>query len=671
MTSTLGGGLVLAGLAFAVVGAILGFASGYQRSIRGWRATTVCAIGFATTMLFANLLMVQALLNDDFSVKYVAEVGSRDTHIIWVKVASLWASLNGSILFWGGILGAYVGGVAVLHRDAHREYMPYALGVLMSISVFFSLLIATVANPFAAMDPVPLDGGGANPLLQNHVLMAIHPPMLYLGYVGMAVPFAFCAAALLAGRLDAGWMAPLRRWTLVPWTFLTIGIMLGGWWSYEVLGWGGYWAWDPVENASFMPWLTGTAFIHSAMVLHRKATLRTWTLVLGMSTFLLTMLGTFMTRSGVFNSVHSFTQSDIGPIFLGFIGVCSVFSILLLATREHVLVAADLKEGNRFLPTDMVSREMAVLLQNLAFAVFTACVLLGTLYPLISEQLSEKRVSVGEPFFDLFALPIGILIVFLMGVGPALPWGRMPADRAMWRFVGPLSAALAAAGVVAAAGFRHPWPLLAIAVSAFALWANLGETLEPALARRKAKGESLLMAAWEVMGRSRRRLGGHVAHYGVVMGVVAIAMSSGYKVEKDVLLHPGESATLGAFSATFTGVREEKEPHRTSTIASFALTVDGASVGVLEPRLNFYGRMGDTPIGTPSVYTRGSGDFYVSLTQIRDDGGTVSVRLMTMPLVMWVWVSAFVVAFGSVLVLWPGRVAATAPVAAAAPEVTA
>jgi cytochrome c-type biogenesis protein CcmF len=667
--SWLGRGLVMSGLLFAVIGAVLGITAGMRKSVAGWAQARVCAYGFSGSMIAANLLMIYALVTHDFSVAYVAEVGSRATPTYYT-VISLWASLNGSILFWGGILGVYVLGVTWAYRDTHREYMPYTLGVLLGVSVFFAFLVASIANPFAPVSPVPMDGPGPNPLLQNHWLMAWHPPALYLGYVGMAVPFAMTAAALLTGRLDAGWMAPLRRWTLIPWAFLTIGITMGGWWSYEVLGWGGYWAWDPVENASFMPWLTGTAFLHSAMVLQRKGTLRTWTLVLGLSTFLLTLLGTFMTRSGVFNSVHSFTQSDIGPVFLAFIAVVLVFSVLLLAFRDHVLEEATGRPSEGA-PSDPISRETAIMLQNVAFAVFTFTVLLGVLYPLIAEGLFERKVSVGEPYFDRMALPLGLAIVFLMGVGPAVPWGRMRPNVALRRFMPPLVAGLVTAGIAFPMGIQKPYVLLALALCAFALVANLGELLEPVLARIQSKGENPIAALAQVFGRSRRRFGGHVAHYGVVMAVAAIAMSSGYKVEKDFVLRTGETATLGEWSATYHGAQMVKEAHRDSMVASFSLTKGGEDMGLREPRLNYYKRMME-PIGTPAVRSTLGGDFYMSLMQVDPEAGRVSVRIMTMPLVPWLWVSAGVIFAGCVMVLWPQRQQREAVAAAvAAREATA
>jgi cytochrome c-type biogenesis protein CcmF len=527
--------------------------------------------------------------------------------------------------------------------------------------VFFSLMIASVANPFAPVRPVPLDGPGPHPLLQNHWLMAYHPPTLYLGYVGMAVPFSMCCAALLQGRLDAGWITPLRRWLLLPWTFLTVGIVMGGWWSYEVLGWGGYWAWDPVENASFMPWLTGTAFLHSAMLLQRRGVLRTWTLALGMGTFLLTLLGTFMTRSGVFNSVHSFTESRIGVPFLWFIALVATVSIVLLATREHLLDEPTDK-AVRTWSFSPFGREFALLLQNAAFSVFTFTVLFGVLYPLIVDRLTQRKVSVGEPYFDRMALPIGMLIVFLMGVGPALPWGRVSREAFLSRFVGPTACGLATAGMCFAVGIHRPYVLLALGLCAFALWANLGEFAEPVLARRRLKKENLGVAALRVFQHGRRRFGGHVAHVGVVVAVVAIAFSSAYKFERDVVLHPGESATIGSWTAIYEGARTDLAAHRKSEVAVFRVLRDGKDVGIAEPRLNIYPQMPE-PVGTPAVRSTPSGDFYLSLLQVSDKG-SISMRIMVMPAVGWLWVAPLFIVAGSILALWPSRKAQPAPVAA-------
>jgi len=659
MISQLGQLLVLGGLAACSFGAVVGCVAGASGSVRAWDAARKAGIAFGALMIAANLLMVYALVLPDFSVKYVAEVGSRATPF-HIAVVSLWSSLNGSILFWGGVLGVYVLWFLLANGKRHRAYMPWTIAVLLGVSVFFTLMVATVANPFEAMSPVPPDGPGPNPLLQNHWLMIVHPPTLYLGYVGMAVPFSMICAALLAGKLDAGWMVPLRRWMLVPWMFLTVGIVLGGWWSYAVLGWGGAWAWDPVENASFHPWLTGTAFLHSAMVLQRRGKLRVWTLVLGMATFLLTLVGTFMTRSGVFNSVHSFTQSDIGPVFLVFIGVVLVASILLLAFREHELAIPEddarasttlMRDGAKRKMT-LFSRESSILLQNAVFSVFTFTVLLGTLYPLIAEAVQNRKVSVGEPYFDRWALPLGMMIIFLMGVGPALPWGQMSPGRFAKRMAMPAAFGVAFAGIAAALGFVGPAASATLFLVGFAFAANFAEFARPTQARVKAKGESVPTAASRVFKRSRRRWGGHIAHYGVLMLVASLAVYKGFKKEVLVTLEPGQTAQLEEWSVTYENARRDPQPHRESIVVSMTARRNGGDPIILEPRLNYY-RTQREPIVTPGIHETPTGDLYLAITELQPEGEYVVMKIMSMPYMIWLWLAPFIIAFGSILAIWP------------------
>ena len=328
-------------------------------------------------------------------------------------------------------------------------YLPYALGTVLCVNIFFLLLISWPANPFRALSPIPPDGPGPNALLQNSPFMGVHPPLLYTGYVGMSVPFALATGALLAGRLNPDWPKVIRRWTMIPWTFLSLGIVAGAWWSYEVLGWGGYWAWDPVENASFMPWLTATAFLHSVMVQERRGMLKTWTITLIVSTFLLTVLGTFLTRSGVLASVHAFTQSPIGPFFLTFLGLVLLGSLTLLAWRSDALSS----EG-RF--DAALSRESAFMVNNLLFASFAFVVLLGTMFPLIAEAARGVKVSVGGPYFSQMSVPIALLLIFLAGVGPALPWRKGSLELLRGKFRWPTIVAVATGIVLAVSGVRAP-----------------------------------------------------------------------------------------------------------------------------------------------------------------------------------------------------------------------
>src|SRR5437773_7680671 len=379
MTATLGRFLILASVLVSTLGAMISFAAGRKHAPEGVRWAQRFAYLYAALMVGATLIMEYALLTHDFSVQYVAHVGSRAVPT-WVTIVSLWSSLEGSILFWGCILGFYIAGATWLTTGKHEDYTPYAIGTWLGCGAFFSFLIAGPANPFITVPAQP-DGPGPNPLLQNHVLMIVHPPMLYLGYVGMTIPFGFAMAALLRGRLGHSFLRPLRAALLLPWIFLTVAIMLGGWWAYEVLGWGGYWAWDPVENASLLPWLTATAALHSAIVLERRGVLKGWTVPLVQATFLLTILGTFMTRSGVFNSVHSFTQSSIGPTILAFLAAALLFSVVLLALRIDSLESDGRIES-------AASREGMFLVNNLLFLILTFTVLIGTVFPLVVEAIN-------------------------------------------------------------------------------------------------------------------------------------------------------------------------------------------------------------------------------------------------------------------------------------------
>jgi cytochrome c-type biogenesis protein CcmF len=469
-------------------------------------------------------------------------------------------------------------------------------------------------------------------------------------------------------------MGPVRSAMLVPYAFLSLGIMLGGWWSYAVLGWGGAWAWDPVENASFHPWLTGTAFLHSAMVLQRRGKLRDWTLVLGMSTFLLTLLGTFMTRSGVFNSVHSFTQSDIGKVFLIFIAIVLTYSVLLLAFRSHLLdehaARVDGELGPRSIgrADTVISRDFAITVQNALFTVFTFTVLLGTLYPLIVEALQDRRLSVGEPYFNRWALPIGLGIVFMMGVGPALPWGRQAPEVAGRRLapaagVGVLLALLGAVG-----GYTKPGTILALFTIGFALYANLAEDVTPVLQRMRAHGEAFQVAVAKVYGRARRRVGGHVAHYGVMLAVFSLAMAKGYRVEQDHTMTQGQTVQFSGYDITYKGYEQLKQPHRTAEVATFEVARNGKSLGMFGPRMNHYPTQRD-PIVTPEVMERPNFDLYFSLIDLGMQGNTVVVRLIYQPYQVWLWFSSPLIFLGIAMAIWPQRErqAATAAVPDAVP----
>lgn len=664
MTQALGFSAVAVALALSVYGAVAAVVGVLRSRPELIRSAERAAYTNFALLGVANLVMVYALVTHDFSVSYVAQVGSRSTPLFYT-IISLWGALEGSILFWGFVLAGYTAAIVYLNR---RETLPsmretgagftfgaetdrllaYALATLFGIGSFFYLLLVGPANPFGRVWPVPADGPGPNPLLQNHLLMAVHPPLLYLGYVGLSVPFAFAVGALLSGRLDEAWIRLTRRWTVVAWMFLTLAVVAGMWWSYEVLGWGGYWAWDPVENASFMPWLTATAFLHSAMVQERRGMLRVWNLSLIISTFLLTILGTFLTRSGIISSVHAFASGAIGYYFLGFIALVLLFSLSLLAGRS-----GELQERGHL--ESAASRETIFLLNNLVLSAFTFTVLLGTLYPLVAEALRGVKVSVGAPFFNKMTVPLCTALLFLMGVGPALPWRRATPELLRRQMLPPLAVAGVVAALSLVLGVRAPYTILAFAFGAFALVANGREYLDGIRSRMRAHGERPLSALGRLVSANPRRYGGYLAHLGVILLAVGIAASSSFREEREATLTPGESMLLpGGYELRFGELWAKDEPQRFVVGADVAILRKGTEVARLDPRLNYY-RTSDQPIATPAVRSRPDRDVYVNLMAFERDGSRATFRVLIEPLVFWIWLGGGIVGLGAVVALWPAR----------------
>jgi cytochrome c-type biogenesis protein CcmF len=637
MRSLLGTSLSTSALAISVVGLLVAVLAARRLDDRLWRWARWGAYANLWIMLVANLLMVQALVVRDFSLSYVAQVGSHATPLFFT-VISLWAALEGSLLFWALIMAALTALVIYIHREAEGPLVPYALATMFGIGIFFYLLLVVPANPFAAVYPVPADGPGPNPLLQNHPLMAIHPPILYLGYVGMMVPFAFAIGALLSGKLDDSWLRHTRRWTVFAWTFLTLGIVAGMWWSYEVLGWGGYWAWDPVENASFLPWLTATALIHSSMVQERRGMLGVWNLTLAVATFLLTILGTFLTRSGILSSVHAFAEGTIGSYFVVFMAITLVFSVVLLLGRSEELRT----EGSL---DAIVSRETVFFFNNVVLVAFTFTVLLGTLFPLLAEAFRGVTVSVGAPFFNQMTLPFVVALLFLMGVGPALPWGKASRKGLDQNFIQAGSAMAVVAIVSVVLGVRDPYAVLAFAFSAFALVTNVREYAIPVRARMRARGERIIHALASVILSNPRRYGGYFAHLGVIVMAVGIAASSALQTTHEATLTPGQSMQVEDFTLTFEGMWAEDQPQRFQVGATLAATKNGRGIGDMEPRLNYYPTQED-PVPTPAVRSRMT-DLYIVLMAFQPDGSQATIQAIVEPLGIWIWVGGVMIALGA------------------------
>ncbi len=577
------------------------------------------------------LAMERGLITRDFSMAYVATNGSKNTPFLF-NVATMWSALEGSILLWALILAGYTLAVVLKFRKRLTDpLVGWALLVMFVVTAFFFLLMVGPANPFHTLALPPTNGPGPNPLLQNNILVAFHPPMLYLGFVGFTVPFAFAIAALATGRVGEGWLVETRRWTLFAWGFLTIGIVLGAWWSYEVLGWGGYWAWDPVENASFLPWLTATAYIHSVMVQERRGMLRVWNLSLLCATFSLTILGTFLTRSGVLDSVHSFSDSTIGPLLLGFFGLVVLVSVGLIGWRGDRLRAP----GRIDSP---MSREAAFLANNAIFACFAFVVLLGTVFPLIVEAINGNQVSVGVPYFNRMTMPVGLLLLFLMAVAPVLPWRKASGELLRHRLLWP---AWIGAGVLVFAvgvGARGIAPLIAFGLGGFAG----GAALRQVVLATKRQG-------WR--GFVGRTNGGMIVHLGVVMIAIAFAASSSYSHQREVVLVPGQKATVGGHTVTYLNLVNKQTPAVTEQIAR--VRIDGGKV--YAPALQTFPN-GTQQIGAPSVEPGPIADVYLALIQApATANGQIRMRVLVEPLVSWLWVGGGVIAFGAALAAFPGK----------------
>lgn len=631
-------------LLLSLGGAGLAMIAGRTRRSDLWDYTRLVVGAVFAVATLANLAMVYALVAHDFSVSYVAQVGSRSTPLFYT-VVSLWSSLDGSILFWGWVLAAYSFAVAMVHRRAYLRLMPYATGVLLVVGAFFWFLVTWSANPFAPVFPVPVDGPGPNPLLQTHPFMGLHPPLLYLGYVGMTVPFAFAMAALMSGELGATWLRASRRWTLAAWAFLSWGIVGGGWWSYEVLGWGGYWAWDPVENASLMPWITATAFLHSAMVQERRGTMRTWNVGLVTATFVLTLLGTFLTRSGVLGSVHAFAEGLIGPLLLGFIAFVLIAALALIGWRsEHLRAPGALDHW--------LSRETAFLLNNLLFAAFAFTVLLGTLFPLLVEIFRGVQVSVGAPYFNEMTMPLLLALLLLAGVGPALAWRRTSVGALRRKVLLGAGVAIIGTGLLWLVGVRGAYTILALGLAAFAFVLNLAEFWIGARARNRAQGEPLVGSLFSLIRKDPRRHGGYVVHIGVALMAIGIATSSSFQRKTEATLRPGEAVRIGDYGLRLDSLYAGREPNRDFVAAGISAQRGASHIGDLRPRLNYY-RNSDRPIATPAVRSRWLEDLYVTLGAYERDGSSATIEVLLNPLIGWIWGGALVIAGGVWLALWP------------------
>jgi cytochrome c-type biogenesis protein CcmF len=654
MVPELGAAALQAALLLALAGAVLGVGASRSPNPTWLRAARRAATGQLVLVSLAAGTLEYLLVTSDFSVRYVANV-SVSTSPLRYRLAGLWGALEGSLLLWEWLQALFVVLVARRATALRRELSGYALAVLFVVSGVFLLMMTAIANPFERLpQPVP-EGRGLNPLLEV-TDMLVHPLLLYTGYVGFVVPFAFAMAALLAGRLDATWLTLTRRWTVTAWLFLTAGILYGGWWSYRTLGWGGYWAWDPVENASFMPWLMGTAFVHSVMVQERRPMLKIWNLALVTLTFALTIFGTFLTRSGVLSSVHAFASGAIGPFLLGYLAVILLGSLALLVWRWDRL-------GERAELDALLSRESVFLVNNVLLVAFCFTVFVGTIFPLLAEAVTGTKVSVGTPYFNWVSVPILLLTMLLMGVGPLVPW-----RRGSWAVLGRLlrgPAAFAAglslvtwavlgvpAGLVGL-GFTLPYFVAAIV---------LGELWRASRGRQRATGEAWPSALGGLLLQNHRRYGGLLVHLGVVLVAIGVAVSSVGKLEREATLRRGESLELGRYALRFTGLSARERATHLLVEAHLEATEGGRDIGILRPGQRLYASS-TSPFASVAVRYGLMRDLYVVLGAFDREGQWAQVKAQLHPMVAWIWLGGGVVVVGGVLALWPHgrRLPAAAP----------
>ena len=597
----------------------------------------------------ASGILVYSLMTGDFRFAYVAEHSNRSMPMLY-KFAAWWGGQEGSLLFWSWLLSGYAMVVAFTNRRKHRDMMPYVVAVLTTVEAFFLLLNNFIANPFQMLATDKLivavpDGNGLSPLLQ-YPAMAIHPPMLYLGYVGFAVPFAFAIGSLITRQPGDGWIHTTRRWTLVTWLFQSTGVMLGAAWAYHVLGWGGYWGWDPVENASLLPWLSGTAFLHSVMMQEKKGMMKVWNMVLISATFFLCILGTFMTRSGFVESVHAFARSDIGKYFVTFLAVGIAATIYLILDRLDYLKSEAQLES-------VVSRESSFLFNNLILLASCFAVLWGTLFPTISEALSGNRIALDAEWYNRLMVPIGLFLLFLTGVGPLFAWRRTSTDSLRKNFQWPGIAALVLVGALIAAGMRQFYPLISFGFCLFVALTVKIEFYKGARSIAAKNHMNLLRATVELTHRNTRRYGGYLVHMGIVLIFVGLT-GHAFNQSEVKELNIGDTMRVGAYALKMVDLKQGENQNYQWHRATMQVSKNGAALGTLEPEKRFYlaSKQGTSEVG---IRPRLNEDLYLNFGGMSDDNQRAIIQAYVFPLVSWIWIGGLVLIGGTLVCLVPSK----------------
>ncbi|MGH7645649.1 MAG: heme lyase CcmF/NrfE family subunit, partial [Gemmatimonadales bacterium] len=651
--TTLGNLALWIALLVGLWGAVMGVAGARAGRPELQRSARHAVFALGGLLLAAVAALEIALFRRDFNIEYVAAYTSRNLPVFYTWSA-LYAGQKGSLLFWATVLAVFGGVAQLFTARRHREYLPYVAAIVCAVVVFFVAVMLAAANPFERLAFTPADGRGLNPQLQNPG-MVFHPPMLYLGYISLTIPYAFAMAALLTKRLDADWLVAIRKWAIVSWLFLAIGLLLGMWWAYVELGWGGYWAWDPVENAALLPWLTLTAFLHSVMIQEKRGMLKKWNLALIVGSWLLSIFGTFITRSGVISSVHSFTQSGVGYFFLAFLVVAAVGSFWLYASRLPLLAADARLEA-------MVSREAGFLFNNLLLVGIAFSVLWGTLFPILSELVQGTKVTVGPPFFNQVNVPLGLALLGLTGVGPLIAWRRASLANVRRQLAVPVAVGVLTGLALLVAGMRDLFAWLAITLGAFVLAGVAQEFTRGVGARHRQFGEPAPLALVRLVGRNRRRYGGYIVHVGIVVLCVAFA-GMAFRTETQASLRPGETATLRSpyghrYTFTHLAVSQDKVLNRHVTAGLVEVHRDGRRLGYLRSEkrqhVDGFGQPTFEPSTEVGIRSTLREDIYVVLAGVVGGTEQAVYRFTLNPLVWWVWFGGMILVAGGLIVLWPG-----------------
>jgi cytochrome c-type biogenesis protein CcmF len=641
VTAVLGHTSILLALLCALWGTVSPILGSRERNLPFARLAILAQFVLVTVAASA---LIYGLVTADFSIRYVA-FNTTSTTPVYYRVTGLWGALEGSLLLWEWILVIFSGVVACIYRERHKELMPWVLMIFSIVSAFFLGVIGFASNPFETLSPAPVEGRGLNPLLEDANMMT-HPPLLYTGFVGLTVPYAFAMAALLVGKLDENWIVTTRRWTIIAWFFLTAGNLVGAWWSYHVLGWGGYWAWDPVENAAFMPWLPATAFLHSIQIQERRRMLKVWNLSLIVIAFSLTIFGTFLTRSGILSSIHAFSSGPVGGIFLGFLSFVLLASFGLLAYR------ADLLKGQPELDS-MISRESAFVLNNIVLISALFTILLGTIFPLISEAVAGVQVSVGAPYFNSVTVPLFLCLVFLMGVGPMIAWRKASWDNLKRNFFWPALSALILGVTLSIWKVRDFLPLLGFTLLGFVVLTIVYDTALALRARRRIAGEGVIAGLITLTRRNQRRYGGLIVHLGVVLIIMGIAGSMSYSIEREATLKLKDNLSIAQYRIHFEVLQGSQQPTHFRVEGAFRVFNNGADWGLLTPVLKFFPTQ-QSPVGRAIHRSTISEDLYLILSGFSElDRNQATLKVLVRPLVIWIWIGGFVIALGTAVTLLP------------------